>query len=356
MGIINNTWVFADPQYILSTRILILIKNCQNLSNMAGAQLLYNLHFMLGYLLFLLSYTYKFTSMKSRYVKKIGNYYNIINTPLAYSRTFILSYLYYQLILLITFKFPYNLCDLTFLRTFVFFCVFLLFMRYLLGLFKFFSSNQAEAELVFAILGWLIVALSGFFYTRDFILFFLNLELLATIYYFFFLIFLNSSTITLIKFKNVLSNYLWVSFFTLVVFFTNLLLLVYWTGSLEFTQLTNNFFCIPSIVWQLLLIAFLWKIGSPGFYFFKFELYQYLPMGSLFMFSLTNVFLSCFLLYFFFSVSWAIYSTYSSLLLVYLLVTNIILVIRGSRALAFYQFLAISAVNTWALLLLLFLI
>lgn len=119
---------------------------------MAGAQLLYNLHFLLGYLLFLISYTYKFTSMKSRYVKKIANYYNIINTPLAYSRTFILSYFYYQITLLVTFKFPYTLCDLTFLRTFVFFCVFLLFTRYLFSLFKFFSSNVAETELVFATL------------------------------------------------------------------------------------------------------------------------------------------------------------------------------------------------------------
>ena len=150
---IDNTLVFVVQQYILNLLIRTPTKNFQNLFNMAGAQLLYNLHFMLGYLLFLISYTYKFTSMKSRYVKKIGNYYNIINTPLAYSRTFVVSYLYYQIILLVTFKFPYNLCDLTFLRTFVFFCVFLLFMRYLLGVFKFFSSNQAEAELVFAILG-----------------------------------------------------------------------------------------------------------------------------------------------------------------------------------------------------------
>jgi hypothetical protein len=323
---------------------------------MAGVQLIYSLHFSFGYFFVVVLYLTKFFSLKYYNTSKAPNMSRTFDTPLGYPHNLVKVYLYFQLLLLCSFKFCEDLSKMVFFRAYVFYFIFIVFIIFVVKLLNFLNITRHESDLILATLTWLLVAVSGFFFTYDLLLFLLNIEVIASIYYFFFLTYISSNTITLIKFKNLISNYLWVSFFTLICYFISMLLIIMFCGSLNFAEVCTTYSKVPSFVWQLLLISFLWKIGGPGFYFFKLELYQYLPTVSLIFFSLISVFVNCFLLYYFFSAMWVIYIYYNQFLLSYLVVSNIVILLRGLTSLNFYQFLGFSAINTWSVLLVLCLV
>ncbi len=323
---------------------------------MAGVDLLYSLHFSLGYFCVILLYLYKFFAIKYYNAAKIASTNRVVENPIAYPHNVVTYYIIYTFILLCTFKYSDDLTRMVFFRTFIFFIIFIIFIWAVIRTLNTLKMQRAESEVILATLTWLIVGMNGFFFTTDLVLFLLNLEILTVVYYFFFLTYLSGSVVTLIKFKNLISNYLWISFFTLICFFAALLLIVVYCGALHFEHICQIYGKVPTFVWQLLVLAFLWKVGAPGFYFFKLEIYQYLPTASLFFFSITSVFVNCFLLYYFFSNTWVIYIYYNQFLLAYLLIGNAVLLLRGTASLTFYQFLGLSAVNTWSVLLLFFLV
>lgn len=323
---------------------------------MAGVNLLYFLNVFPGFAFVFLAYSFKFFMIKYFSARRVytggGNTKNLLNLTSGLLNI----YFWIQFGFFLSFKCMKGIDTLNFFRLFVFYLMVLIFLRILSYYSWKFIKRNIEEEIILGIFIWFSTAIVGFFFISNLLLLLFGIELVAVIYYFFFLSILNTKVITLVKFKNLLSNYLWVSFFTLVLFFSSLVIITSYCGSLKFNHMVVLAPIVPSIYWHVLLLAFLWKIGAPGFYFFKLELYQFIPLHFLIIFSLLSVVVNCFVLSFFFINCWQIYANTNWILLAYLLVLNFIILSRGLKLMNFYQFLGLSAVNTWGVLLLMFLV
>lgn len=275
---------------------------------------------------------------------------------LAPNLSFLLFYIIWQLFFIFTSKTYSKMYSFAYMNLIIFILIFFFFvvcyLRYLVTIGKFRLENEVHISGCV----WILFVLIVFLVIDNFVSFFLMLELISAIYFFFILVFMKSKTLTLIKLKNLVSNYLWISFFTLIVFFFALLLITKNCGALQFKQLYNISQFTDSYAWHLLLVAILWKIGGPGFYFFKLELYQYLPTASLLVFSIASSFVSCFLIHFIFVNCWPIFVAHQLGMIIYITVYNVFMLTRGLKTTTFYQFLALSSVNTWSVLLLFYLI
>lgn len=217
------------------------------------------------------------------------------------------------------------------------------------------SKDVVEMNLLYLILIFFFVAVSSFYFVENYMVLFLALELVGVIYYFFFLHNLTGSKLTTLRYKNLLSNYLWVSFFLLVVLSIFMFYLTLQAGSLNFEELVSFSDKTPRM-WQFIILITLWKTGSPGFHFLKFELYQYLPILTLLVFSTVSIFLNFFILQFIASVAWPILVTQKFYFLIYISIMNIILLVRGFSAATVYQFFGLSALNTLLVLFTFFLV
>lgn len=229
----------------------------------------------------------------------------------------------------------------------------------LLTIFSFFAKqkcSQFELDTLLTISIWLLFSLSTFCFCSNFIILLFNIELIATVYFFFFLFYITKDSITLIKFKNLLSNYLFVSFFTICGFSIALLLIVHYVGSVNFQELNATANSIPFFVWNILLLALLIKLGGPGVFFFKVEIYKVLSIYSVVFFSICSFFINSIIILFLFKTCIVFYTSNSFLILGGLLASNLIVLARGFQLVSFCQFLGLSAVNTWGLLMTFFLI
>lgn len=321
---------------------------------MAGVHFMHIIHFLLIYVFVLLLYAAQFFTAKALGSKKEANLFDAIVNPLACNSQWAFYFLFCQSCFMLTCKGDASYTKIIFSKLFLFYAI-LLILSFILLIFLYQDVvERPETELISTVMLWLHVPLTSLFFIHDFIAFLLVLEFLATVYYFFFLTFFSERVITLIKFKNLISNYLWISFFTLICFFCAMLVIVRAGGSLAFVEMFSLTYKLNSVAWKLFLGAFLWKVGSPGFYFFKLEIYQYLPTTSLLFFSLSGILLNSFIFYFFFTNCFFILHSLHFVLLCFILVTNSVLLLRGTRIDSLYQFLGLSAVNTWALLLLFF--
>lgn len=127
------------------------------------------------------------------------------------------------------------------------------------------------------------------------------LELYGLIYYFFFIErFRFNKFLTLVKFKNLLALYLWNSFLTSLFFGFGCYLVSCKTGTLCFNEL-EFFRQEPGTGVYLIFFSICWKLGIPGFHFYKIQLYRFLEKSNLFLFSILsiifNIVLFQFLLY-----------------------------------------------------------
>ncbi len=147
-----------------------------------------------------------------------------------------------------------------------------------------------------------------------------------------------------------LSLYLWASFFVLFLFIVLVSLIVFYCGTLNFLELSYFFLKLPAAIWHLLFIIIGWKAGSAGFQFFKLELYQVLPMFSLFIFSFTTLFFNFLIFSYIINVFWPIFFYNKALYLTYVLVLNLFLIYKAQENLLFYYFLGYSAINTWTII------
>lgn len=217
------------------------------------------------------------------------------------------------------------------------------------------TKDRMELHLIFLILLLFFTSMSSVFFIKTYFSLFLALELIGVIYYFFFLHNLSTSNLTAIKYKNLLSNYLWMSFFLLIVLVLFLYYLVYKFGTLSFDELICVNRKTPEM-WQFIIIIALWKLGAPGFHFFKLELYQYLPLYTLLIFSIVSIFVNGFILQIFVSHTWPILVTHKNYFLIYVLIVNSILLMQNLFTTSFYQFLGLSTLNTVTMLFMFFLI
>lgn len=247
--------------------------------------------------------------------------------------------------------------ELAFIDFFIYLNIFF-FLLLLMGFTMFIKQkcSQFELDTLLTITVWLLFSLTTFCFCSNFIILLFNIELIATVYFFFFLFYITKDTVTLIKFKNLLSNYLFISFFTICGFSIALLLLMHYVGSVNFQELNATASSIPFFVWNILLLALLVKLGGPGVFFFKVEIYKILSIYSIIFFSICSFVINSIIILFLFKTCIVFYTSNSFLILTGLLISNLVVLARGFQLVSFCQFLGLSAVNTWGLLMIFFLI
>lgn len=323
---------------------------------MVGVTLDFLLNYGLFFVFLLTFYIWKFYTNKFSLNHKKIALNNTWDNLLGSNLRLLYFYMFWQTILILFSKGHCKQYSFMSINLTIFLLVFFLLVLFYTLVINHLKYSQTELEVHINGCIWLICCLIVFFIIDNFLSFLLILEIIATVYFFFILVFIKNNTLTLLKLKNLISNYLWVSFFTLIILYFSLLLVVKNVGTLTFVEIYFYSEKVPFYVWHLLLISLLWKIGGPGFYFFKVELYQYLPTNSLFIFSIVSSFTGCFLLHFLFINCWPIFIEQNYALITYITIYNIFILIKGLKTCTFYQFLALSSVNTWSILLLFYLI
>jgi NADH:ubiquinone oxidoreductase subunit 2 (subunit N) len=99
------------------------------------------------------------------------------------------------------------------------------------------TKDVRELNLILVIMLFFFIGITSFYFVNNLLLLFLALELIGIVYYFFFLYTLSKNTLTVIKYKNLLSSYLWMSFFLLVFLAALIFYVVIAVGSLNFDEL-----------------------------------------------------------------------------------------------------------------------
>lgn len=317
---------------------------------MSGVALVYWMSLYICFILFFLQYFLKL--IKLNVFGKKTTLKKILLTPevLLLKKHDILYCSGLQLVVLMTLK----LQDIALTQTF-FFCLvfslqFLIIVFFFMSLLKFVTVSLKDVHTVFLTLVLLYFCINLFIVVTNFITLLLMIELIGTLYYFFLLTRCTQTLTTFVKYKNLLSLYLWASFFVLFLFVVLISLIVFYCGTLNFLELSYFFLKLPAAIWHLLFIIIGWKVGSAGFQFFKLELYQVLPMFSLFVFSFTTLFFNFLIFSYIIHVFWPIFFYNKALYLTYILVLNLFLIYKAQENLLFYYFLGYSAINTWTVI------
>lgn len=215
----------------------------------------------------------------------------------------------------------------------------------ILGLLLFIKQyNRVNTTFIILIFG--VALISSFYFIKNLLIFVLFLEVAATLYYFFFLYTLTNNNQSLVKLKNLIINYIWLSFFTLIFFSYSLFFFIKTCGTLDIIELSYVGSHVSYIGTTLFFISLLWKLGAPGFHFFKLELYQYLPLETIFFFSIFSLLINVVILFFiFFNLSFLI-TNLNIYVLYFVILSNALLLWRGLDNLKLFQFLALSSLNT----------
>lgn len=138
-----------------------------------------------------------------------------------------------------------------------------------------------------------IIFLFYFFFVNNFIIFYLFIELYAILFYFFFLnVNYNSKQLYLIQYKNSILLYLFNNFLTSIIYLIGISYIIHFKGTLNFGELT--FFNNVSIEWQnyLIILSFIIKLSLPGYHFLKIEIYKYLNLDIVIMFSIITLYIN----------------------------------------------------------------
>lgn len=233
-----------------------------------------------------------------------------------------------------------NLFEFTFLQNFLLFILILIFFT-ILSLKTFLFNNAMFLPLII-----LPLSLYFFYFTLNLLVFILVLEIIATLYYFFFLNTSKNCSVSIIKIKNLIINYIWLSLFTLIFFCYSLISLTMRFGTLNLFELSLLKPCIGIYFITFFLIAVFWKLSTPGFHFFKYELYRFLPLTTIFYFSLFSLLVSIFILTFiclnfnFFN------NIIKFFFIVFISTVNFCIISHGISNIKFFQFIALSGFNT----------
>lgn len=139
----------------------------------------------------------------------------------------------------------------------------------------------------------ILMFFSFFFYINNYITLYIIIELYAILFYFFFLnIDFNFKQLYLIQYKNSLLLYLFNNFLTSILFLFGINSIISSYGSVNFIEL--NFFFIVDISWHLyfIIISFILKLSLPGYHFLKIELYKYLSVSNVILFSVVTLYIN----------------------------------------------------------------
>lgn len=196
-----------------------------------------------------------------------------------------------------------------------------------------------------------------FFFVNNYIIFYLFIELYAILFYFFFLnVNFNSKNLYLIQYKNSLLMYLFNNFLTSMLYLFGLTYIISLFGTLNFIEL--GFISNTTISWQtyLLILSFIIKLSLPGYHFLKIELYKYLDVSIVILFSIITLYVNYLFTVFFFNqlIIYTIINTYKYLSL--LLLLSFFFFIHKLKINNFQEFISFSGFATNNLIILNFVI
>lgn len=214
-----------------------------------------------------------------------------------------------------------------------------------------FGKNTTHLFIVMNI--FLLSLLSS--YINNFILFFIVLEFYSIVFYFYLLNYENSQELVLIKYKNNLLLYLFNNFLISTFFILFMSQLISQYGTVNFQEL-KLFLYHNNIFFNLLLISICLKLSLPGVHYLKIEMYKYVSLEDVVIFSITTLFVNFLLINFLNS-----FNFIASILGVYkitivLLFLSVFILIQKLKITTFNEFIAYSGFATNNLILLNFII
>lgn len=203
----------------------------------------------------------------------------------------------------------------------------------------------------------IIIFFSLFFFVNNFITFYLYIELYSILFYFFFLnINFNFKNLYFVQYKNSLLLYLFNNFLTSMLYLFGISFIISNLGTLNFNEL--KFFTNINVSWQLyiLILSFVLKMSFPGYHFLKIELYKYLDVSVVILFSVLTLYINYLFSIFFFNqnIIFLIINNYKFLTL--LLLSSIFFLINKLKISNFQEFISFSGFATNNLIILNFII
>ena len=186
------------------------------------------------------------------------------------------------------------------------------------------------------------------FYIRELISLLLVLELIAVLYYFFFLNYIDLKSFTLVKYKYLLGVYILMSYLVTLLFCLGMFGLSFLYGTLNYRELS---YLTLNLNWAcyLLLCAFFLKLGLPSLHFFKLELYQFINFNLLYLYSILSLLLTLYIYFFFYYTFFFCFVNTLTYLSFFIFFGSIFLLLRSLHQITFYQFIAFSGLFTASL-------
>jgi hypothetical protein len=160
----------------------------------------------------------------------------------------------------------------------------------------------------------------------------------------------------LINYKNSLLLYLFNNFLTSILYLVGLNFIITYFGTVNFIEL--NFFNNVVINWEIyfLIFSFIIKLSLPGYHFLKIEIYKYLSVTTVILFSVVSLYLNFLFTIFFFNQN-LIFSVLNSYKILNLLILCVFFFfIHKLKIHNFQEFISYSGFATNNLILLNFLI
>jgi hypothetical protein len=184
-----------------------------------------------------------------------------------------------------------------------------------------------------------------FKFVNSFIIFFLFIELYSIIFYFFFITHNQSKTINILQYKNMLLLYLFNNFFSTILYLLGMYYIIYYYGTLNFSELN---YLTKSTHWEIyfIVLSFLIKLSLPGFHFLKIEIYRYLPLDTIMIYSVITLFLNYIFIITFFDQNIIYMNLKEFKLFNLLMVFSIMIFIQKLKLNNFHEFIAYSGFST----------
>ena len=203
----------------------------------------------------------------------------------------------------------------------------------------------------------IIIFFMYFFFVNNFIIFYLFIELYAILFYFFFLnVNFNSKQLYLLQYKNSILLYLFNNFLTSILYLLGVSYIIYFNGTLNFYELTffNNF----HIKWYIyfIIISFILKLSLPGYHFLKIEIYKYLSLDIVILFSVITLYINFMFTIFLFNQNIIFFTLNSYKFINLLVLLSFFFFIHKLKLSNFQEFISYSGFATNNLIILNFLI
>lgn len=194
-------------------------------------------------------------------------------------------------------------------------------------------------------------------FINSLVIFFLFIELYSILFYFFFLnTNRNNLNLNLLKLKNSLLLYLINNFFTTILFLLGINYVVELYGSTNFIELLYLNNTVSSWKIYLIIFAFIVKLSLPSFHYLKLEIYKYLNIDIVVVFSVITIFLNFMFTVFFFSHNFVYNALVYYKFINLLLLLSFFFFIQKLKVNNFQEFIAYSGFATNNLIILNFLI